>query len=509
MITAARPFIALILLGLLAPLGAKEFTVLVFNVENLFDVDGKALYDDYSMPAQGGRYTPDLLGKKLEFITDTLTTLNDGDGPEVVLFQELERDQSPESLIPGVAEFLDQTQGISLEQMLTDPQWSGLPSYAFLLKAMQEAGLEYPYLAVGGDPKAPEEQPAHINALVSRYPILFNESFETTRAREVLVVTLDVEGHPLTLVNNHWKSGASDPGTEAIRVENALTVRRILDFVMERDPRADLVIAGDLNSYYDQSRLFPGMKTTGINTVLGSQGDEQAVADGEKNLYNLWFEIPQGDRYSETWRDRKGTLMNILIAPGLYDNRGIRYVDNSFEVLRVPGLNVDQWGRPTRFSFAGEGRGGSDHLPILARFEVMNGDGTEIVELVNPGREADQPGEVLFVNYDLEARDDIQISPMAELLEKPEAEWDGYLGELFRVSGTWGAGDPISIQIGDRNMPVYAPDPRVEEALAGIKPGAPVEFVAEFGEWKGDYQWVVRASSWIVVGRRGLEPRTN
>ena len=470
MITAARPFIALILLGLLAPLGAKEFTVLVFNVENLFDVDGKALYDDYSMPAQGGRYTPDLLGKKLEFITDTLTTLNDGAGPEVVLFQELERDQSPESLIPGVAEFLDQTQGISLEQMLTDPQWSGLPSYAFLLKAMQEAGLEYPYLAVGGDPKAPEEQPAHINALVSRYPILFNESFETTRAREVLVVTLDVE---------------------------------------ERDPRADLVIAGDLNSYYDQSRLFPGMKTTGINTVLGSQGDEQAVADGEKNLYNLWFEIPQGDRYSETWRDRKGTLMNILIAPGLYDNRGIRYVDNSFEVLRVPGLNVDQWGRPTRFSFAGEGRGGSDHLPILARFEVMNGDGTEIVELVNPGREADQPGEVLFVNYDLEARDDIQISPMAELLEKPEAEWDGYLGELFRVSGTWGAGDPISIQIGDRNMPVYAPDPRVEEALAGIKPGAPVEFVAEFGEWKGDYQWVVRASSWIVVGRRGLEPRTN
>ncbi len=45
MVAVARILAACLLLG--APLAARDFTVVAYNVENLFDVDGIAVYDDY------------------------------------------------------------------------------------------------------------------------------------------------------------------------------------------------------------------------------------------------------------------------------------------------------------------------------------------------------------------------------------------------------------------------------------------------------------------------------
>ena len=39
----------------------------------------------------------------------------------------------------------------------------------------------------------------------------------------------------------------------------------------------DLVVAGDLNSHYNQKQRYREMRTTGINDILGSQGNELAV----------------------------------------------------------------------------------------------------------------------------------------------------------------------------------------------------------------------------------------
>ena len=51
------------------------------------------------------------------------------------------------------------------------------------------------------------------------------------------------------------------------------------------------------------------------------------------DLYNLWFELPVEQRYSEVWRGRRGTLMHLLVTRGLYDAAGISYVDGSFNKL--------------------------------------------------------------------------------------------------------------------------------------------------------------------------------
>jgi len=506
MLSFGKPFLLLFFCAsiqvLAAPPERQEFTVMVFNVENLFDIDGEALFDDYSMrPLEGGiSYSPDLLGKKLEFIAKTVLAVDGGRGPDVILFQELERDQTPQSDIDGPREFLREFEGKSIQGMLNEadsPEIQGLPSHAFLLKALSDQNLIYPHVALAASDGEPRELPAHINAVFSRFPIIDVESFPTLMAREILVVDLEVEGRPFTVINNHWKSGASNPETEVIRIENAKTVRRVLDRRLSQNPSADILVGGDLNSYYDQILLFPEMERTAMNSILGSQGEELSVAGGEEDLYNLWFELPWEERYTETWRDRKGTLMNLLITPGLYDGRGIRYVDNSFEVLKIPGFNVDEWGRPLRFRFAGGGRGGSDHLPIVARFEVVNGAEDLPMSIDNSGRESDQPGELLFVDYRLNRPGRPEPLPSDELFSVPVESWAERVGTFYEVRGRVVGEDPVLIDSGGKKMEVFCTTAEIWRKLLAFRGMPAITFFGELGTWDGKYQWVIRSPDWI------------
>ncbi len=486
---------------------------MVFNVENLFDIDGEALFDDYRQEKEPGDipYSPAMLAGKLSFIADTLAAVDSGRGPDIVLFQELERDRTPGPRIGDPVEFLFKLSDRTLAEMLTPPvdrKTADLPAVAFLLKALAERGIDYPWLAMPPI-DIDDDAKAHINVVLSRFPIRETLVLPTTNAREVLVTRLDVDGHPFTVINNHWKSGASRPETETARVANAETVRRALEGIFEKDPSADVVVGGDLNSYYNQILLFPGMGVTGINSVLGSQGDELAVAEGRKDLYNLWFELPIAERYSETWRDMKGTLMHIIVTPGLYDDRGVRYLDGSFERVLLPGRNIDAWGRTLDFTLANGERGGSDHLPLLARFETVDGDGSNIMIPVNPGREEDQPSRVMLVDYD-PAHGGPAPKP-AEMLEGlDETALRKHLDEFFTVDAEWISWNPPTIRVAGREWEFYSPRDTVWARLGETATGDNVRFLAELGLWDGEFQWVVRDPEWLeVVGRRGLEPRTN
>lgn len=512
-----KHLVAAISLSFLLSVGhlpAREFSVLAFNVENLFDVDGEALFDDYRMApeaeADAVPYSPALLRQKLAFVGDTLAAIDGGRGPDIVLFQELERDRTPESTIDSVESFLRQYEETTVREMLSEPfsdEVSGLPAVAFLLKELADRGMSYPYVATPEERPLSEDTKAHINAVFSRFPIREVITYPTLNAREVLSVEVEVDGHPFILINNHWKSGASRVETETTRIANARTTRRALEAVLAADPAADVVVGGDLNSYYNQILLFPEMGVTGINSVLGSQGDEEAVAEGRLDLYNLWFELPIAERYTETWRDRLGTLMHLIITPGLYDDRGVRYVDGSFARVLLPGRNIDEWGRPIRFRFAGGGRGGSDHLPVLARFETVGGDGSEILELDDPGTPENQPSRVMMLDYEW-GPGAPEAAPAGELLSLPRGEWAARLGDLFLVEGKWSSWKPPAVESGGEVVEFYSPRDTVWARLNETKTGDAVRFRAELGFWDGEYQWIVRDPTWLV-GRRGLEPRTN
>ncbi len=478
---------------------AREFSVLVYNVENLFDVDGVALFGDYQDATWNpdNPYTPARLYTKLDHIARVLASIGDGAGPEVVMFQEFELDRTPFGSRGEPAALLERWAEQTVAEMLGpafDAGVANLPVDALLWKLLRERGLgayfvAKPYPSLGDDP------PAHTNVVFSRFPILEAAQRPMEDARDLQIVTIEVAGQPFTLLNNHWKSGASNPATAGTRRQNAQVVRAALDEILTARPEADVLVAGDLNSHYNQGGVFPAWRPVGVNDILGSQTDEWAVAQGEgPDLYNLWGELPLAERGSEVYRGRWGTLMQMLITPGLYDGEGIQYVDNSFRRVILPGENVDLlWGRPRSWISDGDGVGYSDHLPILARFRALEEGNGEAVVLHQPTREAELLSTLPVVDYGRLPAGDY---PRAERIAQfSAAERTQAYGQLFHVRGRK-TEDGRGVLVNGVRYGLYLPGDDVLAAWRDLEPGARVRFVGEFGNFRGTRQFILHHESW-------------
>ena len=99
--------------------------------------------------------------------------------------------------------------------------------------------------------------------------------------------------------------------------------------------------------------------------------------------------------------------------------------------------------------------------------------------------------------------------PFDSLLGLNSEQLDQLVGEFFEVKGEWTSWNPPTVSSGDLQWEFYSPSDTVWSRMGDVSLGDPVHFYAEFGKWSGEYQWIVRDPSWLMVGRRGLEPRTN
>ncbi len=485
--------LALLLVSL--SLKAGEFTVVTYNVENLFDLDGVAEFNEYRQEPEGDYGLAQLL-KKLEHIHETLSAFNEGNGPEIILFQELELDRTPFGT-PQVKAFLESSKGQTLEQLLEgNSSASNLPSDLILLKFLEDKGM-CGYEIARPDSSKMEYHPAHQNVIFSRFPIQYVRQRAMLDARDLLIAGVDVDGHELILMNNHWKSGASDSRTEPIRVQNAMVVRAEVEAILYRNPQADVIIGGDFNCYYNHGPACPDMPETGMTDILETHGFEEKMTEkGAKGLYNLWFELPEKERGSEVWRGQWGTLMQMILTPGLYDNRGVQYVDNSFNRLILPGRNVeDRWGTPISWTNWGGGAGYSDHLPVFARFRVVPGEGDPgPMVLDKPAREklsAYRPR----VNY---SRINRKAVPEISMIEKlADAEKAQQIATLFRIDHKVEKIKPLRIRVGDDLMEVYSPISSIREKLNNLEPGDQLTTFATLGDWRGNLQVVIQDPSWM------------
>ena len=461
------------------------FTVLTYNVENLFDVDGFSIFDDYK--ANSG-YTPRKLLTKLRSITNVLKSVDDGETPEVVLFQELEADFTPESTVEDYDAFLEMYSDTTVADML-DAEWSesyaGIPASAWLLKALSDEGLTG-YHVVTAEYRGTESGSVHTNAIFSTFPIISHKAHSILMARDILEAELEVEGKSLFVYVNHWKSGASNPDRESIRVENAKVLRSLIDKRLEADPYADIIIAGDLNSHYNHSALFPNI-LTGVGDILGSSGSESF---NKSDLYNLWFELAPEARYSDVWRGRIGTLMHMLITRGLYDHSGISYIDGSFDKLVIPGVNADLIGRPIRWHSAGETGGGvSDHFPVYARFSVGAFKATAALSNGENVSSYEYPLNVAKFNGDLKLKDGSFLNPLSD------AELIPYVGQLYTVDAVVENIRPLRLRVGRRTWPAYYSDPSFieEKGLPHYMKNhrGQVRLVVQFNFYRGKSQLIV------------------
>ena len=337
-----RRTLAALLLACMTLLGGDTVKVASYNVENLFDLnyDGTE-YLEY-IPGTSWQWNPENYRKKLHNIAQVIADI----GADVIALQEVESAEA-----------------------LRD-----------LKKAAKRAGCYYEYSAFAGAKNTTVKV-----ALLSKYPIAYAKELPVSanrKYRAILEVKLDLQGEALYLFVNHWKSKS---GPESRRIISAKALRQRLD-ALGHDKA--IVLLGDFNSHYEEYKIFQKKRKhndtegiTGINHILKSVTEETPVTlDGLQSCkecyYNLWYELPEKMRWSHNFFGQKEGLDNMLISAGLRDGKGIEYVEGSFERFAPKYLfkkrSIYRWQQSKKHPKHHTGDGYSDHLPITARFTLVN-----------------------------------------------------------------------------------------------------------------------------------------
>lgn len=366
-----RSVFLLCLLLLLVPFArAQSFTVLVYNVDNLTAADGHSQSDEYVI----SRYSREHLLTKLNNIAKVVARIDEGRGPDVILFQEIERDFAMDQYLFDHAGMLRHYESTAIEDMLRrgfNKDVARIPVEGLLLKMLYDRGMRGYRVASADDAlqEPTRRHITHLNVIFSRLPIRAVRTHLLRGMPATLEVELQAGIYPLYVFNNHWKGDTMKEEGEDLRVAAAKKIRERIDEILEARPYADIIVAGDFNCFYNQGPRFK-FDTTAITDVLGSMSDERALRSSN-GLYNLWYELPPGERGSEYFHGVWSTFMQIMVSRGLYDFRGVQYVDDSFGVAQFDDLNATPDGLPWRWSFKGNGSGFSDHFPIYARFTTV------------------------------------------------------------------------------------------------------------------------------------------
>lgn len=477
------------------------YLIVTHNVENLFDADGIAVYDDYKpFDANGNRqYTNVQILNKIKNIVRLMEQYGDGNGPDVIMAVEIEADHSPNA--PTSADdFLNRWTNTTLERMLGEDfsdVVADLPAEFLLLKGMWDAGLKG-YDVATVEPRRGNDAPYAVikNVVFSRLPILHDRTraHDISDARPILEVWLDVDGMPLATFTNHWKSGASNVQTETTRIQNAQVLRARIDQLVSDDPDVDFILGGDFNSDYNQSQRYTNMSETGVNTVLLSMGDERAVKHQKNGIYNLWYEVPADQRRSDSYFEHWGTLMQFMVSPGMYNRGGIVYVDNSFEVGIFRGLNANPVNsQPRRWTNAAGGIGYSDHFPLSMRINVLP-EGDALIELDTPGVENTPDWRPISVQTPMPDAADIRKMNPSTAADYLNAE---YYDQFFEVTGTLRA-DDNKLLVGDVAFDLYSPTFRVPQVLGSrIATGETITFVGRLSNFRNRWQFIIDDRSFI------------
>ncbi len=312
-------------------LEARDFKVASYNVENLFDLkyDGTE-YKEYKPNTK--TWNTNSFTKKIKNITQVINDLD----ADIVALQEVESQEALDALLKKTPRYKYHT---------------------FLKKETSSVGV----------------------ALLSIYPIKKSTKIDVDASdkysRYILKTTVLIDDKKLIVFVNHWRSKRAP---ESKRIVYALALKKEIDNL---DKNEDYIILGDLNSNYNEFQTFKYDKNlndsfgiTGINQILNTTNKENFIhinnmlKFNKKIHYNLWLDF-NDKKFSTIFKGEYNTPDNIILSQGLFDQKGISYVQNSFNVFKTNYLiennKIKRWN-----NFKNNGY--SDHLPIYATFSTNN-----------------------------------------------------------------------------------------------------------------------------------------
>ncbi len=317
----------------------KQFLILSYNVENLFDtLDTQGKDDTEFTPGSKKQWNTEKYTKKLNDVSRVIAGIDEDKLPEIVGLIEVENRNVLEDLI-NTPVLKKGGYGIIHEE---SPDARGID--VALLYRKDRFRYE-----------------GHVKIPVS-FPF---DSIETTR--DILYVYGKApDGMDIHFFVNHWSSRiGGEKETEPKRMYCAVALRRNIDLLLSRDSRARIVIMGDFNDE-------PSNRS--IMSVLQASNKRKNISVGE--FYNLMYDAHNlGTAGSYLYRGNWNMLDQILVSHTLLNaSAGFGCTYDSGKIFKeewilFKGKNGEV--SPNR-TYGGDNYYGgiSDHLPVYVVLEM-------------------------------------------------------------------------------------------------------------------------------------------
>ena len=315
----------------------EEISVVTWNVCNLFDSsDDGTEYAEYD--PSGGTWNRDLYLTRLNNTAAVISSIQKRD---IILLQEIEN----RKILEDLAEIMKKD--------------------------------NYRYIAA-----AEKGEAAVTTGLLSSFPLeeVRNHAIASTDSsflRPVFEVKISIGDNMLHIFNNHWKSklGGAENTENERRLAASVITRRISE-ILENDPGAEIIIAGDLNENIDEyertgkqyyTAIFPESshdESSPDNLVFYTYNIDETGLSGKRNIFfSVWGSLNNGSYY---YRNCWETIDHFFINRNLLDNEKFRYT--SCTVHSKPFF-TDKNNIPVRWeNFRGSGY--SDHLPLVLNLRL-------------------------------------------------------------------------------------------------------------------------------------------
>ena len=172
--------------------------------------------------------------------------------------------------------------------------------------------------------------------------IKFSGEFEGKDTRPILEASLNINGKTLKVYNVHFPSGFHDV---SMRIDSLNTLSQLL-----KNHTYPSIALGDFNvNSKEDNRLniYRSQNDWDVAHLIGCKGCKGSY------YYN----------YGKSW--------DFLDTIFMSRNRGISFIPGSIDIVRTNRNSYSDSGKPKNFNPI-QGFGVSDHLPMVAKFKVIN-----------------------------------------------------------------------------------------------------------------------------------------
>ena len=311
----------------------KEYTVLSYNVENLFDTkDDPKIPDEEFLPESEKKWTNERYQKKLDDLAKVISEVNPLETPEIVGLVEIENQPVLEDLIRTNA-LKDHHYAIIHEE---SPDYRGI-----------DVALIY-------------RKDAFTEIMHETLSVVFPDD-TTFKTRDILHVIGKIRNKTVHVFVNHWPSRiGGDDKTEPKRVLAASVLKQRVDLVLSLEPNARIIIMGDMNDE-------PANKS--LQETLGAKSPDSGA-----ELVNLMMPDDVAGLGTYFYSGNWNMLDNLIVSKEMISGKQVRIENQKGNIYSSPWMiytNKNGDKTPNRTYLGNKYVGGvSDHFPVYFKMKV-------------------------------------------------------------------------------------------------------------------------------------------